>query len=408
MRAEIRDMRERRATLVNNAREILERAEGEKRLMTADEEQQYKNIMKDVENLKKEIGQKEEVLRIEDEQRDLEASAGNPKRPGLDSPNGGNNPLASKEYLEAFNKFVMNGQISNSLQVTDDTAGGYITAPQQFVNELIKAIDDQVLIRQWARVETLNTSTSLGIPSLDSDPDDADWTAEIQEAKEDTSMKFGKRELEPQLLSKLIKVSMKLLRSSTMSPEQIVRMRMAYKFAVTMEKAYMTGDGNKKPLGVFTASNNGIPTSRDISDGNTTTAITFDGLKSAKFALKAGYRRNARWLLHRDTIAAVDKLKDNDGQYLWQPGTQLNEPDVLLGRPAFESEYAPNTFAAGNYVGIFGDFSYYWIADSLAFQVQRLNELYARTNQIGFIGRAESDGMPVLGEAFARVQLASS
>ena len=55
-----------------------------------------------------------------------------------------------------------------------------------------------------------------------------------------------------------------------------------------------------------------------------------------------------------------------------------------------------------------GDFRYYWIADALDMQIQRLVELYARTNQTGFIGRLETDGMPVLEEAFVRLQMATS
>ena len=66
------------------------------------------------------------------------------------------------------------------------------------------------------------------------------------------------------------------------------------------------------------------------------------------------------------------------------------------------SEFVPNTFPTGQYVGILGDFSNYWIADALSMQVQRLNELYAETNQVGFIGRLETDGAPVLEEAFVR------
>ena len=82
------------------------------------------------------------------------------------------------------------------------------------------------------------------------------------------------------------------------------------------------------------------------------------------------------------------------------------EPDTILNRPLNMSEYVPNTFTTGLYVGMFGDLSKYWIADALDLQVQRLIELYAETNQDGFIGRMESDGMPVLAEAFARVKLA--
>ena len=85
---------------------------------------------------------------------------------------------------------------------------------------------------------------------------------------------------------------------------------------------------------------------------------------------------------------------------------QMGQPDMLLGRPFYANEYVPNTFTTGLYVGIFGDFSYYWIADALSLEVQRLEELYAEANQVGLIGRLETDGQPVLPEAFARVKLA--
>ena len=108
----------------------------------------------------------------------------------------------------------------------------------------------------------------------------------------------------------------------------------------------------------------------------------------------------------RDAMRQIAKLKDGEGQYLWRPGLTANEPDTLLNRPLNISEYAPNTFTTGLYVGLFGDLSYYWITDLLDLQIQRLVELYAATNQDGFIVRYEGDGMPVLEEAFARVTLA--
>ena len=82
------------------------------------------------------------------------------------------------------------------------------------------------------------------------------------------------------------------------------------------------------------------------------------------------------------------------------------QPDLLLSRPLNQLEYAPNTFTTGLYVGLFGDMSFYWIADAEDISVQRLVELYAATNQVGFIARAATDGMPVLEEAFSRLKLA--
>jgi len=189
--------------------------------------------------------------------------------------------------------------------------------------------------------------------------------------------------------------------------EAIVRARLGYKFGVTMENAYLNGNGAEEPLGVFTASDNGISTSRDVSTGNTATELRFDGLIEAKYTLKQQYWPRARWMFHRDGMKQIAKLKDGDGQYLWRESVRVGEPDRVLGLPSFMSEYAPNTFTASQYVGILGDFSYYWIADALDMEMQRLVELFAETNQVGLIGRMESDGMPVLEEAFVRVQLSS-
>jgi HK97 family phage major capsid protein len=291
-----------------------------------------------------------------------------------------------------------------ALQADLDVAGGYLRPPEQFIDQLIKNIDDQTYIRQWATTFSVTNSDSLGVPTLEADPADADWTSELATGNEDTAMSFGKRELHPRPLAKRIKVSRKLIRQVPNS-EELVRMRLAYKFGITFEKAGMTGNGANQPLGLFVASNDGIPTSRDVSEGNTATTIEADNLINVKYAVKAAYWPRCRWLFHRDGMKQIAKLKDGNGQYLWRENVRVGEPDTVLGHPAGISEYAPNTFSASQYVGMFGDFSFYWIADALTFELQLLQELYAETNQVGLIGRMESDGQPVLAEAFARVKL---
>jgi HK97 family phage major capsid protein len=188
--------------------------------------------------------------------------------------------------------------------------------------------------------------------------------------------------------------------------ERIVMDRLAYKFGVTQEKGFLTGTGVNQALGIFTASNDGITTARDVSTGNTTTSVTFDGLTNAKYSLKGQYWSRSDWMFHRDVLSQVAKLKDGEGQYLWRESVRDGEPDRLLGRPVMMSEFCPNTLTTGQYVGILGDFSNYWIVDALDLQIKRLNELYAETDQVGFIGRLSTDGMPVLAESFARVKLA--
>ena len=251
------------------------------------------------------------------------------------------------------------------------------------------------------------TADSLGVPSLDNDPADPVWTAEIATGDEDSTMSFGKRELKPHPLAKRIKVSNTLLRKNLIPADGLVNGRLRYKFAVTEEYAFLLGNGSGQPLGVFVASDNGITTAQDISSENTATSVTGNGLINALYDLKEGYQKRASWIFHRDVVKQIRKLKDGDGQYIWQAGLTTDRPSTILDRPYKQSEYAPNTFSAGQYVGLVGDLSHYWIATALDMQIQRLNELYAETNQTGFIGRMETDGMPTLATAFRRVKLGS-
>jgi HK97 family phage major capsid protein len=104
-------------------------------------------------------------------------------------------------------------------------------------------------------------------------------------------------------------------------------------------------------------------------------------------------------------VKRARKLKDGNSQYLWSPGLS-GQPGTILDRPYVMSEYVPDTYTTGLYVAAVGDFSYYWIVDSLDMEIQRLDELFALKNQVGMVVRKETDGMPVLSEAFARLKLA--
>jgi len=317
----------------------------------------------------------------------------------------------SPEYRAAFAANLLVPQDRSdaerrALQMDADASGGFTVAPQQFVANLIQAVDNLTFMRGLATVSQLVGAHSIGRPSLDADVSDSDWTSELATGNEDSDMAFGKRELSPHPLAKRIKVSRKLLRHSPLGPEALVQARLAYKLAVTQEKAFMTGNGVQQPLGVFTASASGISTGRDVSTDNATTAVTLDGLKNAKWTLKAQYHPRSQWVAHRDFGRQVDKIKDGEGRYIWQESVTVGQPDRLLGFPVNYSEYAPNTFTTGLYVAMLGDFSNYWIVESLSFEIQRLNELYAATNQVGYITRAELDAMPVLEEAFVRIKLA--
>lgn len=287
-----------------------------------------------------------------------------------------------------------------------DAQAGYLTAPVQFVQKLIKGLDDQVFIRKLATVVgPIGAAQSLGFPTLTTDASDADWTTEVAQAGEETTIAFGRREFKPNRLAKRIKISDTLMRHAPMAEETILS-RLRYKLGIAQEQAYLTGDGSNKPLGIFIAHDDGIPTTRDVSTGNTATTVTFDGLLNAKYSLKQGYQRNAQWIMHRDLVKMLTKIKDGEGQYVWQPSVQFDTPDMLLGAPVHMSEFAPNTYTTGLYAAVYGDFKAgYWVCDADQIYLKVLNELYAEYNQIGYVVHYFGDGAPVLPEAFARVKM---
>jgi len=400
------ELMEKRGHAVKVARELIDKCDAEKRAMNADETGKYEAAMSDFDTLDGQIKQEQ---RVKNSEKEIEAPF-NPAKQEFKS----DAEKAAIEQRAAFNKYLRSGSRMlneaehRALSAGVDTDGGYLVAPQAFIATLLKAVDDLVAIRGLATIIPLAKAESLGVPTMDTDVSDADWTPELSTGSLDDSLKFGKREMLPHAFAKRVKISNKLLRQSTIDVEALVRGRLAYKFGVTEEKAFMTGDGVEKPLGIFTLSNDGIRADRDVAGNNTATAIKADTLIDVKTSLKAPYlaSTSCKWLFHRTVLGEIRKLKDGNGQYIWQPGLSGAIPDRILEIPYVTSEYAPNTMTTGKYVGILGDFKNYWIADALSIQIQRLVELYAETNQVGFIGRAEVDGAPVMSEAFARIKLA--
>lgn len=311
---------------------------------------------------------------------------------------------------EAFVNHLRTGsgetlQAYNSLQMANPTQAGYLVAPERFVADLIAELDNALPFRSLCRRYTLQGAQSLGFPKRTARMNSAAWGTEVSAPTPDNTLAFGKREFKPNPMTAEILLSRTLIANAP-QVDGIVRAEMAYDLSELMEEAYMSGDGVDKPLGVFTANDAGISTARDVAADNTATAVTFDGLMNAKYSIKQQYQNKLRWLFHRDAMKMIAKLKDSDGQYLLQPSVTKDAPDMLLGRPVVLSEYAPNTFTTGKYVGLLGDFSNYWICDSEGMEIRVLAELYARNNQIDYLARMSTDGMPVLEECFARVKLA--
>ncbi len=409
------EMQAERARLVKEMRAINDAAQG--RAWTPEEAEKYAKIEADVDRLGTEMEAEEKRTVRASKLADLEKRVAEPGKPATKpeptSRTKPTNPLASPEYRDAFEIYLNGGMGAFQAEVARraDTlaAGVFVKAgaligPEEFVAELIKGVDDAVFVRRYARRFQVASAASLGVPTLDTDIDDADWTSELLTGNQG-DITVGKRELRPHPMAKRVKTSKTLERLSAIPIATLVRERLQYKFGITDEKAFLTGNGVQRPLGIFTASVDGVPTSRDVATDNTTTAITADGIINAKHFLKAQYWRGARWCFHRDAVKMIRKLKDGNGQYIWGVGL-AGQPDTLLDLPMDVSEYAPNTFTAGLYVGALAFWPAYWIVDALDMTVQFLDQLYAETNTNGYIARKETDGAPTLAEAFVRVTLA--
>lgn len=397
----ILELKQKAFKAIKDARAILEKAQKESRAMNGEESTNYDKAFADATTFKAEA---ERLEKQENLERSLELPES--RKVGSEKPGAAGEEKREKEHRAAIMKYIITGDATELRALSADVAGeGGNMLPAAMSSDILTGLDNLLFMRQICDVlPPVQGAVSLGLPYISADATDAEWTSEIVGATADDTFAIGKRSLTPHLLLKLVKASMKLLQLSPRA-EQLIIQRIAYKMAVPQENKFLNGTGTTMPLGVFVASSDGINTDRDVATNNVATAFTADGLIDCKYAVAAQYRKNASWIMSRAAVKMASKLKDGEQRYMWQPSLIAGKPDTLLGAPIFESEYAPSTFTAGLYVGIYGDFKYYQIVDSLNMSIQRLNELYAATNQIGFIPRLYVDGMPVLPAAFARVKL---
>ncbi len=438
------DLVDERVALHKSNTAILDQADADKREFTGEEQEQWEKQYARINTIGDQLDTRQKHIDLterlsESAGRQTEAAAGGPLKPtpkpvGSDMPGqlgGGDGSLLingheirkgqpgyaalaarnTPEYAEVFNHFLMTGEtggIEAVLKTTDDALGGSFTTTKM-LGELLRVVDDEVFMRKLARVlPPLTKSTSLGVPTVEARPSDADWTPEIpaSDITEDTSIRTGKRELVPHLNTKLIRVGMKLMRVAAIPMDTFIAEEIAYKHATAEENAFLTGHGSDRPLGIFIASADGISTARDVASVGAAPAIHSDDYSEMFMTLKPQYQAKSTWLVHRDFIKKSMQLKDAEGRTIWQPGLVVGMPATILGRPFVQNEFAPSTFTNGSYVAVLGDFKRgYWIVDSLAFSIQRLAETFARTNEWGFLGRKETDGMPVLEEAFVRLKM---
>ena len=300
---------------------------------------------------------------------------------------------ASDEYHNAFWGMIRNRAagpaVMNALQIGTDSEGGYLV-PDEYERTLVQGLEEENVLRSLCTV--IQTSSGDRKIPIVASHGTASWVDE-EGTIPDSDDVFGQITIGAHKVATMIKVSDELLQDSVFNIENYISAEFARRIGAAEEEAFITGDGSGKPTGLLHATNGagtGVTT--------TGTAITADEIIDLVHSVKSVYRKKSLFLLNDSTIKAIRKLKDGNGQYLWQPGIKEGQPDTLLNYKLVTSPFMPEV-AAGKKVILFGDFKSYWIADRQGRSFQRLNELFAVTGQVGFRATQRVDGRLVLTEA---------
>ncbi len=330
--------------------------------------------------------------------RELSRAASKPlaSRPGggLEEKTG----RSSETYRNAFWSALRNKMtpsVQNALQIGEDAEGGFLV-PDEYETRLVQALEEANVMRKLCHV----ISTSHGdrkIPVV-AGHGSAAWMDEAG-GFDESDESFTQVSLSAYKLGTLLKISDELLHDAFFDLESYVESEFARRIGAAEEEAFLSGSGTSKPTGLL---NDTGGASLGVTAASATT-ITMDEIIDLYHSLKASYRRNASFVVNDSTIKLIRKLKDAQGQYLWQPSVTAGNPDTILNRPVFTSEFMP-AVATGLKTILLGDFSYYWIADRQGRTFKRLNELYAANGQVGLLAWQRLDGKLILPEAVKVLQ----
>ena len=384
-------LREKRANLWNETKAFLDSHRGEDGMVSAEDNATYEKMEADVVALGKEIERLERQAAI-DREMDQPTTAPLVSAPAAKAPEQ-KAGRASDEYKKAFWN-QMRGRstydVRNALQVGELTEGGY-TVPDEFEHQLIEGLEDENIMR--GLVHTIRTGSGDHKIPIVASHGTGSWVEEEGTIPESDDA-FSQLSLSAHKFATMIRISRELLNDSAFDLAVYIAHEFVRRAGAAEEQAILTGDGSHKPIGLL---HDTLGAQVGVTAASAT-AITADELIDMQHSLKSGYRRKACWIMNDATISAIRKLKDGQGQYIWQPGIKEGAPDMLFNQKVLMSNYMP-LIASGNKVILYGDFSYYWLAEREGRTLERLNELYAVTDQVGFKMTERLDGRLILPEA---------
>lgn len=383
----VNELRAQRAEIFAAAELLVNKSRESKKDLQGADLEQYNNHVAELRNVDSILARHEEI-------RSLEGKSNDPASRLVVANQNDNR----SEDVKHFDAFIRTGvrKATTGLNVGTATEGGTFVPTDLFGQFITKKVQSNVvrgLCRQIQTSHPTNFAVQNGRAT-------ASWTAE-EAAASTVKPTISSASVGAHKATSMILVSEEILQDSAFDVVSYVIGELGYAFGQLEETAFISGSGNTQPSGLLPAATAG-ETAAAVA------AVTSDEIIKLYHALPVAYRAFATFLMHDTTTLALRLLKNTvTGDYMWQPGLQAGVPDRLLGRPVSVSAKMPVP-AAGVRSVVFGDFSNYLVCDRTQFSIQRLNELYAATGQVGFRGVERVDGLLVNAEGLVALTQAAS
>ncbi|WP_455918846.1 phage major capsid protein [Ensifer canadensis] len=378
----LKDLQEKRGRLVTQAREALnEITANTDEARSAELDARHDTIMADFDKVEKLIEREQKLAGIEKRFEDRAAEERAKKRPVSDGEARGQEGGEKTEYRDVFYKFIASGAELGDLsseeravlkagvqsakefrtQTTGTAAAGGYTVPVELANIIIQSMKDwgPMYDADVATVITTSSGNVINLPTVDDTAKTGAKHTEGAAIADDGSQDavFGNKELSAYVYdTEFVKFSMELAADSIFNMESLLGGLLGERLGRIANRELTIGDGAGDPNGVATASSLG-------KTAAATAAITSDEIIDLLHSVNAAYRRSpkARFMFADATLAAIRKLRDGDGNYLWSMGdVQKSEPGTLLGyRYSINDDM--DALAAAKKVMLFGDFSKYFV-----------------------------------------------
>lgn len=286
----------------------------------------------------------------------------------------GGRHLTDAEYSEAFSAHFKKGDIQAALNKGADTEGGYLTPV-----EWDRTITDRLmLVSPMRQLATVTPVSGTGLTKLFNMGGTASgWVGETDPRPQTgtgtfASLAFGWGEIYANPAA-----TQQILDDSAIDLEAWLAGEVDSEFAKQEGAAFVSGNGDKKPFGILSYVTGGTHANKHpfgpikaVDSGDAAT-LTADGILDVIYDLPSAFTGNARWAMNRKTQGVVRKLKDGQGNYLWQPSYVAGQPATLAGFPVTEVPDMPDV-AANAVPALFGDFKRtYTIFDRVGIRVLR-------------------------------------